>query len=235
MGRLYRKIEVGETIGDMHVYGETRDMKNNRRMLKCECVKCGIPRVIYEGNLRDRPNSSKHDIVCCRGIRKSIDPKFYDVWSHMKDRIYNKNNKNYDRYGGRGLTTDYDSFIDFYYDQYAKYLQLKIENLDMRISMDRVDNNLGYVKGNIRWTNPVTQARNSSIVREFYAISPMGTIYLTNNQTQFALRHGLECKHISDCLLGKQETTGGGWRFKEKDSLFINMYYEQNAIRELYT
>ena len=149
-------------------------------------------------------------------------------------QIYNPNNEFYNRYGGRGLTTDYDAFVDFLDDEYAKYLQAKAMYPGCKISLDRIDNNLGYIRGNLRWTTPSKQVRNSTIVREFYAISPTGIIYLTNNQTQFALRHGLESRHISDCLLGKQATTGGGWQFVEKNPLFINLYFEQVAIKELY-
>ncbi len=234
MARKFKRIEIGEVIGDMYVYAEEQDIKNNRRMLNCRCIKCNREKQIYEGNLRDRPNCSKHEVACGFGLKKSVDPKFYDVWAHMKDRIYNPNNEFYNRYGERGLTTDYNAFVDFLDDEYAKYLQAKAMYPGCKISLDRIDNNLGYIRGNLRWTTPSKQVRNSTIVREFYAISPTGVIYLTNNQTQFALRHGLEPKHISDCLLGKQATTGGGWQFVEKNPLFINLYFEQVAIKELY-
>lgn len=233
MARKFDKIQVKDIIGDMEVISDFRDIVNDRRMLTCRCMKCGREKNIYEGNLRDKPNCSKHEIACGFGLKKA-DPKFYDVWAHMKNRIYNENNEAYSKYGGRGLTTDYDAFVDFYDDEYGKYLYAKQNYAGERVSLDRINNNLGYVRGNLRWTTPTRQTRNSSMVREFYAISPTGVIFLTNNQTQFARNHGLESKHISDCLLGKQATTGGGWRFVEKDPLFINMYFEQIAIRELY-
>ena len=232
MGRKFKKIELGEVIGDMYVYAEEQDIKNNRRMLKCRCIKCNREKLIYEGNLRDRPNCSKHEVICGYGLKKMVDPHFYDVWAHMKDRIYNPNNKFYSRYGGRGLTTDYDAFVDFLDDEYAKYLQAKAIYPGCKISLDRIDNNLGYIRGNLRWTTPTVQVRNSTIVKEFYAVSPTGVLYLTNNQTQFALRHGLEPKHISDCLRGLQATTGGGWRFWFKNPLFV--YQDTNVIKELY-
>lgn len=235
MGRKFRLIEVCETINDMTIISEHRDVKNNRRMLMCKCNKCGTERLVYEGNIRDRPNSSKHESACGRGIKKSIDPKFYDIWAHMKDRIYNPNNSNYSRYGGRGLTTDYDVFQDFLNDEYLNYIKAKASYPDQKISIDRIDNNLGYVKGNIRWVIPSIQSRNSSRVRRFIAEAPNGQLYLTNNQLQFGLNHGLESKHISDCLLGKQLTTGGGWRFYELNPLFeFNFDNDSRFIKELY-
>ncbi len=234
MSRKFELIIPGMTIGDMYVLHEFRDFKNNRRMLKCKCMKCGRERDIYEGNLRDRPASSSHAIACGFGLKKA-DPKFYDVWAHMKDRIYNPKNSSYKNYGARGLTTDYDVFVDFYDDLYGKYLGAKRQYPGQKITLDRIDNNKGYVKGNLRWTTYQTQTRNSRMVREFIAISPKGEYYITNNQTMFARNHGLESRHISDCLLGKQATTGGGWQFLEIDLLFFYDYHaDPRFIKELY-
>ena len=103
-----------------------------------------------------------------------------------------------------------------------------------RISIDRIDNNLGYVRGNISWATPIQQTRNSTTVKQFIAQAPNGQLYLTNNQLQFGLNHGLESKHISDCLLGKQATTGG-WRFYKLNPLFTyNFDNDPRFIKELY-
>lgn len=236
MGRNsnYQPLLPGETIGDMFLLRAYRDMKNDRRMFTVRCTKCNRIREVSEVRLRNNPNSALHNSVCSYGLKK-LDPKFYDIWAHMKDRIYNPNNPVYHRYGGRGLTTDYDVFKDFYDDLYASYIQAKAMYPNERISMDRIDNNLGYVKGNICWTTPLHQTRNSTTVREFVAESPNGQLYLTNNQLQFAMNHGLESRHISDCLLGKQKTTGGGWRFYELNPLFrFDFTNDSRFIKELY-
>lgn len=236
MGRNpnYTPLLPGETIGDMYLLRAYRDEKNDRRMLSVRCTKCNRIREVSEVNLRNRPNSSKHDIVCGYGLKK-IDKKFYDIWAHMKDRIYNPNNPEYHRYGGRGLTTDYDVFTDFFDDLYSSYIQTVAMYPNTRISIDRINNNLGYIKGNISWATPMQQTRNSTTVRRFIAEAPNGQLYLTNNQLQFGLNHGLESKHISDCLLGKQLTTGGGWRFYELNTLFeFNFDNDSRFIKELY-
>ena len=234
MPRKFEPISQGDIIGDMKVLCLFRDDKNNRQMMKCKCLVCGRIHDIYEGYLRSRPASSNHGLACSRGLRDKS-PKMYDIWLHMKQRVKNKNSNMYANYGQLGIDYDprYEYYVNFFDDQYAKYTMTVEQYPNERISIDRIDTNRGFWPGNISWSTATMQVRNSSTVREFYAVDPNGKIYLTNNQIQFAARHGLESKHISACLLGKQATTAG-WRFKEKNSLFFDMYYDQMAIRELY-
>lgn len=229
----YKALQIGDTIGDLELIAEFRDDKNNRKMFVCRCLKCGRERNAFEGNLRNKPESYRHDTICNFGL-KNIDRKFYDVWAHMKNRITNPKNESYVNYGGRGLTTDYMNFVDFYDDEYGKYLSAKEHYSDKRISLDRINNNLGYVRGNLRWTTFERQTRNSRMVRKFLAVDPNGQKYLTNNQLQFGLKHGIDSRHISDCLRGVQQTAYG-WRFYEIDKLFAYQFEnDPTVIRELY-
>lgn len=229
----YKPLLPGETIGNMFLMRAYRDTKNDRRMFSTRCIKCNRIKEISEQNLKKNPNCSKHEIACSRDL-KTLDPVFYDIFMHMKNRIYNPNDKEYHRYGGRGLTTDYDYPVDFFDACYTSYLQTKARYPGIKISIDRVNNNLGYVKGNISWSTPLHQTRNSTTVREFIAESPNKQLYLTNNQIQFGLNHGIESKHISDCLKGKQNTTAG-WKFYEINPLFkYNFDNDSRFIKELY-
>ena len=230
----YKPLLPGETIGDMFLMRAYRDTKNDRRMFSTRCTKCNRIKEISEQALKSNPNSSKHEIACSRDL-KSLDPLFYDIFMHMRNRIYNPKDKEYHRYGGRGLTIDYTCPVDFFDDCYAAYLQTKFRYPDTKISIDRVNNNLGYVKGDISFGTPLQQTRNSTTVRNFIAEAPNGQLYLTNNQIQFGLNHNLEPKHISDCLRGIQSTTGGGWKFYNLNPLFdYNFDNDSRYIKELY-
>ena len=83
--------------------------------------------------------------------------KLYSVWSVMLNRCENKNNKDYENYGARGITvcdewkTDFVSFYNWAIDKGYK------EGL----SIDRENNNLGYSPDNCRWTTKEIQARNT--------------------------------------------------------------------------
>lgn len=71
----------------------------------------------------------------------------------MKDRCNNPNHSSYEYYGGRGIsyTPRWNKFKNF------------LEDMGERprgLTIDRIDNNLGYKKDNCHWVTPGAQNRN---------------------------------------------------------------------------
>lgn len=77
----------------------------------------------------------------------------YRVWSSLRNRCDNPNNRAYPNYGGRGITYDesWSAFSKFYSD---------MGDVPEGCELDRIDNSKGYSKDNCRWATSKTNNRN---------------------------------------------------------------------------
>ena len=139
-----------------------RDKRNNI-LWKCKCV-CGVEKNVYGNSLRSgqstscgcynrevtsRPKSHGH-------AKHSKSSTEYYAWGHMKDRCFNKKNKQYSNYGGRGITVC---------ERWANSFELFLKDVGFRPSpkhsLDRYPNNDGnYEPGNCKWRLVAEQNRN---------------------------------------------------------------------------
>ena len=83
----------------------------------------------------------------------------YHSWSSMIQRCTNPKRSMYRYYGGRGIAVD-PAWMDF------EAFLVDMGPRPLGLSLDRIDNDLGYTKDNCRWADSLTQRLNSSqIVR----------------------------------------------------------------------
>lgn len=79
----------------------------------------------------------------------------YNVWKTMRQRCFNPNCYDYDYYGGRGISICKD------WNDASVFYNWAIENgYKKGLTLDRVDNNLGYSAKNCRWVDMVKQNNN---------------------------------------------------------------------------
>ena len=134
--------------------------KNRNSWWKCRCD-CGREVVVYRGSL-----TSGDSISCGCYHREHVRdfPKthgmsstpLYSTWSGMVQRCTNPNAKNYERYGGRGVTvcSEWDDFKNFH--DWAV-----THGYEQGLTIDRKDNDLGYSPDNCRWVDRITQQNNT--------------------------------------------------------------------------
>ena len=79
--------------------------------------------------------------------------KEYHAFHNAKSRCINKNLRNYDSYGGRGIMFKFISFQEF--------MDCVGTRPKGRYSIDRIDVDGNYESGNIRWATDKQQARNT--------------------------------------------------------------------------
>lgn len=85
----------------------------------------------------------------------------YKTWCGIKTRCYNPNRSDYKYYGGRGIvmSNDFkDNFLSFY--NYVSSLENYQNVKSKKLTVDRINNKLGYKKGNLRWATRLQQTRN---------------------------------------------------------------------------
>lgn len=85
----------------------------------------------------------------------------YKIWSGIKRRCYNKNEINYNRYGGIGIKMSY-SWLDF-----ANFWRDMKKGYNENRQIDRINNSKGYYKGNCRWVTLKEQANNKKSVSKY--------------------------------------------------------------------
>lgn len=131
---------------------------------------------------------------CLQWIKKHdmSNAPLYNVWQQMKHRCLNQNHSEYGQYGGRGINVCAkwaNSFEDFYKDMGEKPT--------LNHSIDRVDNDKGYCKGNCRWATKKQQIINRRNMTKFYhyglslvACEWANVMEVPAGRINFRLRHG---------------------------------------------
>lgn len=94
----------------------------------------------------------------CAGTHNMSDTVLYSRWCDMKRRCYNKQNKRYSNYGGRGIKV-----CDEWKNNFESFYIWAVNNgFQQNLSLDRIDVNGDYEPNNCRWSNAYTQMNNTS-------------------------------------------------------------------------
>lgn len=91
--------------------------------------------------------------------------RLYKVWSVIKDRCLNSNNKAYQRYGGRGISICQE-WLDFEHFRDWAYSNGYDENAPRgKCTLDRIDNDGNYEPSNCMWATMKEQRLNQSCTK----------------------------------------------------------------------
>lgn len=118
---------------------------------------CGCTRYLISAK-----KNTKHGFI--RKFKKNkSNPRFYAIWSGMRNRCQNVNNRSYQFYGHIGIKVEdsWNSFEKFYKDMYKSYVSA-LKRYRESVSIDRIDNTKGYSKENCRWATNKMQGRNKT-------------------------------------------------------------------------
>jgi hypothetical protein len=125
----------------------------------CKC-ECGNVKSIRSSDLvggKIRSCGCKHQNLKGEALKKhgGKGTRTYRIWCAMKTRCSNPNAASYGRYGGRGITvcSEWEKFETFLAD---------MGECPEGMSIDRIENDKGYLPSNCLWATRLQQANNTS-------------------------------------------------------------------------
>ena len=150
------KIQIGDKFNRWKVLKKD---KNKSTFWICQCD-CGTIRSIKATALYLETSKScgcyNIEQLKARKTHGESNTRLYSIWESMKARCYYKKHNKYKDYGGRGITVceewknSFESFRDWALQNGYK------DNL----TLDRINNNKGYLPENCRWVTQSEQCKN---------------------------------------------------------------------------
>lgn len=166
MKHRYGKWTVLESLPDV-VYPKSRRIK----MVRARCA-CGTEKAVSVATLEN--GTSRQCFRCghyTHGLtrHKQNQIREYRIWVGMNSRCHGTTNRDYPKYGGRGIYVCREWRSDF-----ARFLRDMGQCPTAKHSIDRIDNDGPYSKKNCRWATQAEQARNTRVNNK--ALAPDGRL-----------------------------------------------------------
>lgn len=169
---------TGQTFGRLTVIERCADYISpagyHRTRWRCLCS-CGNITIVATQELRNGDTRScgcyclecKHDNSKTHGLSNT---RLHSIWKGMKARCYNKNHKNYEGYGARGICVC-DSWKNNFQNFYSWAINHGYAD---GLTIERADVNGAYSPENCCWVTRLAQANNR---RNSISVSYQGKEY----------------------------------------------------------
>jgi len=142
---------TGQIFGKLTVLEQAGRDKLKKVLWRCRC-ECGNEAVVVSGSLVTGNTSSCGCVV--PNLKHGGSGKgSYNTWRAMMRRCYNPKDKDYPRWGGRGVT------VHVPWHDYATFVK-EVGEPSGAETFDRIDTTGNYEPDNVRWTTPTVQNRN---------------------------------------------------------------------------
>lgn len=193
------KIDLlNKRFGRLKVLSENPSAYNHKcKKLVWNCIcDCGNKTLAYGDNLRNGNTKScgcfqKYRIAEVRFKHGRSNSSIYNTWRDIQIRCYNKKDKSYKNYGGRGIRVcrkwrGSSGFVNF------------LEDMGERpkgLSLERTNNNKGYNPRNCRWATTKEQNSNKrNTTKIFYQgkLQPIAFVALKINKSVSYLRYRVQ-------------------------------------------
>jgi hypothetical protein len=154
------KVLIGKTFTRLTVIKYLKE--SYKYLCRCECGKeLRVNKYKLESGHTKSCGCFARDCTIKRSTKhgfanaKNTKPE-YCIWQEIKARCFRESHRYFMSYGGRGIGMDdtwAKDFLSFY-----NHVGNRPSN---KHSIDRIDNNKGYIPGNVRWATQTEQCRNT--------------------------------------------------------------------------
>jgi len=201
---------TGLRYGRLQVLSDAGTNASKKRLWKCRCD-CGAAVVVTAGSLvtgNTRSCGCYHREVITKhgGWQKSS----YNTWRAMLRRCTVPEDKDFPRYGARGITVCAEWW------DYGRFVADMGEPAEDQ-TLDRIDGEKGYYKENCRWASGHVQAVNSR--RRVSKTGHRGVVYLLKDRRWLAniTVHGKRyysrvCASLEEAVQARQALERQYWR-----------------------
>lgn len=161
----YRK---GQIVGALTFIREVAPRRSPSRTNRIAIFACPCGKE-FEALIRSAVTGNTRSCGCSIGLTARRDRTakhhlrqhdIYRVWCSIKTRCTNKNRADYRYYGGSGikLSAEFQDFKTFF--DYVTGLDRYDKRKSDSLTLDRIDNDGDYERGNLRWVTRKEQANN---------------------------------------------------------------------------
>jgi hypothetical protein len=149
---------TGKRFGKLTVLKKLRKAENGSFKWLCKC-ECGNTTMTYTGNLNTGHTKTCGDRKVHFSTHSMSRSRPYRIWGAMMSRCHRESSTNYHNYGGKGIAVceDWKTFRGFWDDMKNGYSD--------NLTIDRLDNEKGYFKGNCKWSTREEQDNNTRRTR----------------------------------------------------------------------
>ena len=151
---------TGERFGRLTVLNFNGKDKHSHNIWLCKCD-CGNLKLVSTGDLTNGKTQScgcwANELTVKRNTTHGdTHTRLYGIYRKMLWRCYNKNCKDYGRYGGRGV-----AICDEWKNSYEKFKSWALDNgYKKSLTIDRIDVDGDYEPSNCRWVTMKAQNVN---------------------------------------------------------------------------
>lgn len=167
-GKQHRKSYIGEKFHRLTVLEDLDDIVTPHGLVRMAKFQCGCGNVhvtrlhsVRGGNTKScgcQKIESTRKVMTTHGLTTTkLGKKIYIAWNDIKRRCYDTDHKEFKRYGAVGIGLQ-DSWVSDA-TSFHEYVS-NLPNCSVGMSLDRIDNDLGYCEGNLRWATDAQQTRN---------------------------------------------------------------------------